>query len=84
MARFERGDDFVEIWIEPPVERIDQATGNVVHQWPELRSRSGRIAWQFARAQAGARLLVGWGQRRRCFIPVRMVATHVETPHYNR
>src|SRR5258706_2197662 len=56
MARFERGNEFVEVWVEQPRERgsparrsesaalhLGPASGNIVHEWPELRSRSGRI-----------------------------------------
>ena len=43
MARFEKGDRFVEYWTERPERPIDPATGRQEHAWPELLSRSGRI-----------------------------------------
>ncbi|HET9993686.1 MAG TPA: hypothetical protein VFQ65_34350 [Kofleriaceae bacterium] len=43
MARFERGDQFVEYWTARPERPIDPATGRPEHAWPELLSRSGRI-----------------------------------------
>jgi uncharacterized protein (TIGR02996 family) len=43
MARFEKGDQFVEYWTERPQRPLDPATGRPEHAWPELLSRSGRI-----------------------------------------
>jgi len=43
MARFEKGDQFVEYWIDQPEGPIDPATGQRRHVWPELFTRSGRI-----------------------------------------
>jgi uncharacterized protein (TIGR02996 family) len=43
MARFERGDQFVEYWTERPARPIDPATGRQEHAWPELMSRGGAI-----------------------------------------
>ncbi|MEO8554463.1 MAG: TIGR02996 domain-containing protein [Kofleriaceae bacterium] len=37
MARFERGDEFVEVWTERPVRTDGE------YAWPQLRQRSGRI-----------------------------------------
>jgi uncharacterized protein (TIGR02996 family) len=43
MARFEKGDQFVEYWTERPEGPIDPATGQRQYVWPELLTRSGRI-----------------------------------------
>src|SRR3569832_534962 len=43
MARFEKGDQFVEYWTERPEGPIDLATGQRQYVWPELLTRSGRI-----------------------------------------
>jgi uncharacterized protein (TIGR02996 family) len=43
MARFEKGDQYVEYWTERPERPLDPATGRPQHAWPELFTRSGKI-----------------------------------------
>src|SRR5664279_4536072 len=44
MARFERGNQFVELWTERPERPIDPATGDRPFVWPELHERRGSTA----------------------------------------
>jgi hypothetical protein len=48
MARFERGNQFVELWTERPERPIDPATGDRPFALPELFERRGPIAERVA------------------------------------
>ena len=43
MARFEKGDQFVEYWTDRPEGPLDPATGQRQYAWPELLTRGGRM-----------------------------------------
>lgn len=52
MARFEKGDQFVEYWTEQGEGPIDPATGQRRYVWPELFTRSGKLGTSAGEAMA--------------------------------